>query len=320
MAGTPPKSRPATAAIARALALALAVLAAACGGGGSGTTASAPGVPVGGFKVARLDQTFVDTRRPTPANNEAPAQPSRTLQTTVHYPDTAEGGPFPLVIFAHGFTASPAAYQPLLDAWAAAGYVVAAPAFPLSNGQAPGGPTQNDIVNQPGDVSFLITELTALRDGPLAGRIDASRVGVAGHSMGGVTTLGVFANTCCRDDRVRAAIVMAGNEVPLPDGKYTVRDSTPSLFIHGDADDLIAVGRGREAFAHAPAPKFFVTLIGAGHSPPFGGRTENPTGEVVVRTTIDFFDHYLKGEAASLGRLKADAVVTGVADLQAVER
>src|SRR5690242_17340592 len=72
----------------------------------------------------------------------------RPLVTVVRVPETQ--GPQPLVVFAHGFALTPAVYEHLLDAWAHAGYVVAAPVFPLGNADAPGGPTESDLVNQPG--------------------------------------------------------------------------------------------------------------------------------------------------------------------------
>ena len=59
----------------------------------------------------------------------------RTLDTTVRYPAT--GGSYPLIVFAHGFALTPVTYQALLSAWARAGYVVAAPWFPLEKANAP---------------------------------------------------------------------------------------------------------------------------------------------------------------------------------------
>jgi len=262
---------------------------------------------------------LVDTRRPTPANGDAPAQSARTLETAVLYP--VAGGTFPLIVFAHGFTGSPAAYDGLLRAWAAAGYVVAAPTFPLTNGKAPGGPTPNDLPNQPGDVSFVITQILLLGqgDGPLHGAVDPDHIAVAGHSMGGFTTLGVVLNTCCHDDRVTAAIVLSGSEVPFPGGGFSVRQPTPILFVHGDADDVVAYGAGRRAFADAMAPKFFVTLPGADHTGAFsGGR--GAASVVVVRTTVDFLDRYLKGRDDGLTRLRDDGTRPGLASLEAVER
>lgn len=313
----------------------MATVLAGCGYGpaprpGPSAQSSAAG---SGYQVGWTAQTFVDARRPTPANGEAPALPTRTLETTILYPaasaspaggrppPAAPGGPFPLIVFAHGFTGSPAAYDKLLRAWAGAGYVVAAPAFPLSNGDAPGGPTQNDLPNQPGDVSFLITQIVASAkgDGPIRGAVDPGRIAVAGHSMGGNTTLGVVLNTCCHDDRVTAAVVLAGGEVPMPNGQYVVRDPTPVLFVHGDADSVVPYAAGRRAFADAVAPKFFVTLLGADHGQPFLGGTD-PAAAVVVRTTLDFFDRYLKGRDDGLARLRGDGVRADVASTESVEK
>ena len=77
---------------------------------------------------------FVDASRTVrlPDGRRVP----RSLVTVVRYP--AAGGPYPLVVFGHGFTLTPARYARLLRAWAQAGYVVAAPVFPLENANAPG--------------------------------------------------------------------------------------------------------------------------------------------------------------------------------------
>src|SRR5205807_8770133 len=100
----------------------------------------------------------------------------RRLATVIRYPAAGPrsgvdapaaaparaGGPFPLVIFGHGFAVTPGPYARLLDAWARAGYVVAAPIFPLGNAHAPGGPNESDIVNQPRDMSVVISRLLGL--------------------------------------------------------------------------------------------------------------------------------------------------------------
>ena len=51
---------------------------------------------------------------------------------------------------ATGSRLTPHVYAPLLDAWARAGYVVAAPVFPLGNANAPGGPNESDLVEPAG--------------------------------------------------------------------------------------------------------------------------------------------------------------------------
>ena len=88
-------------------------------------------------------------------------------------PAASANGPFPLVVFAHGFAVTPALYAHLLQSWARAGYVVAAPVFPLENANAPGGPDESDLINQPTDMRFVISRLlqgNSAGAGPLAGR------------------------------------------------------------------------------------------------------------------------------------------------------
>ena len=140
----------------------------------------------------------------------------RRLVTVIRYPEHARAR-FPLVVFGHGFTATPASYWRLLRAWAQAGYVVAAPVFPLENAHAPGGPDERDIINQPRDMSFVITRMlaaSAARRGPLAGLIEPHRIAVSGHSDGGETALAVAYDRHYFDRRVRAAIILSGARLP----------------------------------------------------------------------------------------------------------
>ncbi len=134
----------------------------------------------------------------------------RPLETIVRYPAT--GSAYPLIVFGHGFALTPAVYARLLRAWTEAGYVVAAPVFPLANAAAPGGPNESDLVNQPRDMSFVITRLLA--ECSAAGKIDPSRIAVAGQSDGAETALAVAYDRRFRDPRVRAAIVLSGAAFP----------------------------------------------------------------------------------------------------------
>ncbi len=156
---------------------------------------------------------FVDHSRTIrlPDGRRAP----RTLVTVVRYPAT--GGPYPLIVFAHGYALTPAPYAGLLRTWTKAGYVVAAPVFPLENANAPGGPDESDLINQPQDMSFVIGKLLSLNGratGVLGGKIDPSLVAVAGHSDGAETALAVAYDHRFRDRRIRAAIVLSGSALP----------------------------------------------------------------------------------------------------------
>jgi predicted dienelactone hydrolase len=268
------------------------------------------------YEIEARTEVFVDPSRPTMRNGSYPGAPSRTLSTLVLTPvRTHPWERFPLVVFSHGFTANGPAYRALLEQFAAAGYVVAAPTFPLSSGGAPGGPNLGDYLNQPGDVSFVIDEMLRLhRDpaSPLYGLLRPHRIGVAGHSLGAITTLGVAYNSCCQDPRIDAAVPMSGIQLPFGTGTYHEGPAVPLLLIHGTSDGTVPYAGSTQAFAAARAPKFLVSLLGGGHVPFFGAH-----GPVVVDSTIAFFDRYLKREPGSLLRLMIAAHVPGVSTILA---
>jgi predicted esterase len=248
--------------------------------------AAAPASPAINLRVLR----FVDHSRSIrlPDGRMVP----RTIETAVRYP-TASGA-YPLVVFGHGFALTPATYGRLLDAWAEAGYVVAAPAFPLERAGAPGGPSESDIGNQPRDMSFVITRLLSLNaqtKGVLEGSIEPSRIAVAGHSDGAVTALAVAYGRRYRDPRVRAAIVLSG--AMLAGMGPLARKGPPLLAMQGTADPINPPSATSSYFALASRPKFLVWLLGASHRHPY--TDEQPQLGVVERATIAFLDHYLKG-------------------------
>lgn len=255
------------------------------------------------FAVERVTRTFVDATRPTVDPVGPLDSPSRTLVTDLYVPDA--DGPFPMIVLAHGLSGGRTKFTELAGRWAEAGYLVVVPDFPLTSTGVPDGPRLADYANQPGDLSFLITSVLRLADAPrspIEGLVDADDIGVAGLSLGGATVYGLVFNTCCRDERIEAAVVMSGVLLPF-DGTYDL-SAVPLLALHGDADDSIPFERGHEPYDEAAPPKYFVTLRGAGHSPPYEDTT-SPHDDTVRDLTIAFWDAYLLDDPEAAERLAA---------------
>jgi len=270
----------------------------ACGGGGASASAPVPRHTAVGLRVFH----FVDRNRIARFRNGTTGP--RRLTTYVRYPTTARR-PLPLVVFCHGFALTPSTYTRLLDAWARAGYVVAAPVFPVENADAPGGPDEADLVNQPEDVSFVISRLLHVDR-----MIDPHRIAVAGHSDGGETAFAVAYERHYLDWRVRLALVLSG--APLPSEPVLPRRASPPLLaVQGDADTINPPRVTRELFLDAARPKFMLTLLRSGHLPPY---TDDRTRLAVVeRVTIAFLGHYFK--QVPLRRLLAAGAAPGIARL-----
>jgi dienelactone hydrolase len=282
------------------------------------------------FAVGLLTVKLVDSSRlvQLPGGRSEP----RALLTYVRYPAVGapgaadrpgapaarRDGPFPLVIFGHGFAVTPGIYERLLQALARAGYVVAAPLFPLENAHAPGGPNESDLINQPADMSFVISQLLAqsrTASGPLSGLIDPKRIAVSGQSDGGDTALAVAYNPSYRDPRVGAAVILAGAELP-GSGAHAFSHGEPALLaIQGTADTVNPPSLTREFFAPAQRPKYLVTLLGAEHLPPY--TDQQPQLSIVERVSIAFLDAYLKRRSSALGRLASGVSSSGTATLVA---
>jgi predicted dienelactone hydrolase len=267
------------------------------------------------YAVRRTTVTFVDRTRKTVDPNNIRNAPTRTLVTDLYLP--AGDGPLPLIVFAHGANGHPRKFTQLLGAWSRHGYVVAAPAFPLSNNKSGGPVVVGDYPNQALDMRFALEQVLSMsnaKNNALSGKVDAAHVGVSGLSLGGATTYGVAFNACCRDEHIKAAAILSGIKVPFGETPFNF-SGTPILITHGTADGSIPYKNAPIAYAAAAAPKYFVTLIGAGHAPPYEDDPD-PHDDVVIKVTLDFWNAYLRGVDTSATQLVKDAQVPMLSSVQ----
>ncbi len=279
------------------------LLASICGVTWASTGLSARASPAVRLRVLRL----VDHSRS--AHFRDGTSGPRVLVTDVRYPGRGRP-PFPLIVFGHGFALTPQTYAPLLDAWARAGYVVAAPRFPVENRDAPGGPDERDLANQPRDMSFVLTRLTARAD-PLRNLIDPTRIAFAGQSDGAETALSAAYDPRFLDRRVGAAVIMSG--AALPGFTHPPPGSPPLLAVQGTSDPINQPGVTSAYYRLMHRPKFLLWLLGATHLPPY--TTTDRFADVVDRTTVAFLDHYLRG--APRAAIAAAGTRPGIAHIDA---
>lgn len=216
---------------------------------------------------------LVDSSRPTGANGDFPGAPERTLHARVWYPLDADGGSiparaFPLIVYSHGFFSTSAEPAYLARFLASHGYVVVAADFPLTTMKAPGGANVFDVVNQPGDVSFLIDTLLAWNDDPANAfhqRIDAARIGIAGTSLGGMTTELTAYHPRLRDPRVQAAVSIAG-PLELFGRAFFAHSALPFMMIAGDIDAMVPYEQNALPVLERVNNAWLVSLAGASHT------------------------------------------------------
>lgn len=192
--------------------------------------------------------------------NAAVAATGDNVAIHVAYPTAS--GQFPVVIVAHGFLLPPAQYTGYVKRLATFGYVALTVDFPNS--------FSNDNPKQAKDLLGGIDWSKA--DAVVGPKVDATRVGMSGHSLGGKLAL----LAASMDTRVKASFVLdpvdSGPNGCSPPTCVVVRNLLPALSIPtgflGETTDTAcapAADNFSTFYAQAKAPSLKVSAIGASH-------------------------------------------------------
>jgi dienelactone hydrolase len=242
--------------------------------------------------------------------------PNTQYQAAVDATVDGSAGARPLVMFSHG-SCGYAAQSPFLTATLASyGFIVASVPHPGNTifdglGTCAQG-IGDSLQERPNDVRFALDQMLAANAdaaSPFFGLVDANRIGMSGHSFGGLTTYLVAA----QEPRVKVAVPMA----PAIAGHPAL--AIPSMTMFGQIDAVVPLDPIRQAYADAHAPKFLVEIEDTGHfafsqgcfpsrdcMPP-ATRTQAEAHGPVLRWIVPFLEVYLAGDERFRPLLEAPA-------------
>jgi len=271
---------------------------------------------------------------------------NKDVRVRIFYPVIA--GKYPVIIFSHGAGGSDTCCESLTRHWATYGYITLQPihddsvAQRRSSGdenasfpQAVRGALKNPALweSRPRDISFLLDSLPGLqkRVAGLNGKIDASSIGVAGHSMGAYTAEAIAGALVdlpghpgqnFSDSRAKAILCLS----PQGPGQFGLTShsfsniSLPFMGITGSQDNL---GPQANAAWHKipfersqPGDKYEAFILGASHMSFITAETANSARSSQAAAilgytnsaSLAFWDAYLKDDPAAKKFLQSDAL------------
>jgi dienelactone hydrolase len=227
--------------------------------------------------------------------------PGRQVDLQIKVSAPATGSNLPIILLSHGhgqsnFLSSLRGYGPLVDFYAAQGFVVLQPTHQDSKalGLDPNGP-EGPLFwrSRAEDMHFILDNLSKIEDTVpfLSGRIDYNKIAAVGHSLGG-HTVGMLAGMRVTDTidgkevnliepRIKARVILGapgkGSDLATFTSEHypilrnhSFNEMTMSvLVVAGDKDQNINFSERADwradAYTLSPGPKCLLTIFGGEH-------------------------------------------------------
>ena len=155
---------------------------------------------------------------------------------------------WPVIVWANGTACAPALYWNALCALASKGYIVVASSDTMSaNGKS-----------QIGQIDYILSE-NENSSSIFYGKVNSDKIGAAGHSQGGRSTV----NAAVSDSRIKAAVSIAGSNTSSERSGLT----TPTLFLTGSSDFVVYAPLWvKPTYKKAEGPAAYASLSGGIHT------------------------------------------------------
>jgi dienelactone hydrolase len=162
------------------------------------------------------------------------------------------------------------------------------------------------LTERAADARFVLDQLERAAAAPLAQQMDLNRVGMLGHSLGGLTA----AQACQADARLDACLNMDGLQAGGPFGAepQPALPVQPFMFI---TKETALDSRAADLWDQLTGPAYLRVVAGAAHDSFTDGPlllpglwpTPNQADAILAevrRYTVAFMDHSLKGQSSAL--------------------